>query len=96
MISPNRPVKDGCLTGNVEYYKLNISNSSERVELWNYFNNSLKLFCEGNSIIYWDIKHMYSDKDGTLFSDILYHNDIHIKVKEPMLFDLRHKIENNF
>jgi hypothetical protein len=39
---------------------------------------------------------MYTDKDGTLFNDVLYYNDIHIKVKEPMLFDLKYKIENNF
>lgn len=96
IISPNRPIKDGCLTGNAEYYKLTITNSQQRLELWDNFNNQLKLFCEENSIKYWDIKHMYSDKDGTLFNDILHDNDIHINVKEPMLFDLRHKIENNF
>ena len=39
---------------------------------------------------------MYTDKDGTLFNDIFNDDDIHIKVKEPMLFDLKHKIENNF
>lgn len=96
VILPNRPIKDDCLTGNLEYYKLNISTSKERVELWNIFNNQLKLFCEQNSINCWDIKYMYSDKDGTLFNDILYNNDIHIKIKEPMLFDLRYKIENTF
>jgi hypothetical protein len=96
ILTPNRPIKDGCLLGNAEYFKLTISTVNERLELWNYFNNKLKLFCELNSIKYWDIKHMYTDRDGTLFNDILYHNDIHIKVKEPMLFDLRHKIENNF
>jgi len=96
VLSPNRPIKDGCLIEMAEYYKLTISTQYQRLELWNYFNNKLKLFCDNNLIKYWDIKHMYTDKDGTLFNDILYHNDIHIKVKEPMLFDLRHKIENNF
>jgi len=96
IIPSNRPIKDNCLTGNAEYYKLNISTSQQRVELWNNFNNQLKLFCTNNSIDYWDIKHMYTDKDGTLFNDVLYYNDIHIKVKEPMLFDLKYKIENNF
>jgi len=96
ILTPNRPIKDGCLDGNAEYFKLTISTTNQRLELWNYFNNKLKLFCEDNSVKYWDIKHMYTDKDGTLFNDILYYNDIHIKVKEPMLFDLRHKIENNF
>ena len=96
VLSINRPIKNGCLSGNAEYYKLNISTPQQRVELWNYYDNKLKLFCNDNSIKYWDIKHMYKDKDGTLFNDVLYYNDIHIKVKEPMLFDLRHKIENNF
>lgn len=96
VISPNRPIKDGCVKGNAEHFKLTISTTQERLKLWNNFNNRLKLFCEDNSIHYWDIKHMYTDKDGTLFNDILYYNDIHIKVKEPMLFDLRYKIENNF
>lgn len=96
IISPNRPIKDGYLTGNVEYYKLNLTNTQQRLELWTNFNNQLKFFCEENSIKYWDIKHMYTDKDGTLFNDIFNDDDIHIKVKEPMLFDLKHKIENNF
>ena len=96
ILAPNRPIKDGYLQGNAEYFKLTISTINERIKLWNYFNNKLKLFCDDNSVKYWDIKHMYTDKDGSLFNEILYFNDIHIKVKEPMLFDLKHKIENNF
>jgi hypothetical protein len=94
LLTPNRPIKDGYVTGNSEYFKLTISTTNERLELWNNFNNKLKLFCEDKSIKYWDIKHMYKDIDGTLFNNILYKNDIHIKIKEPMLFDLKYKIEN--
>lgn len=94
VIQPNRPIKDGHLTGNAEYFKINISTQEQRVSLWNSFNKRLSEFCEKNSIKFWDIKHMYSDRNNTFYNEILYENDVHIKVKEPMLFDLRHKIEN--
>jgi hypothetical protein len=92
ILAPNRPIKDGCLTGNVKYYKLDISNQFQRVELWNKFNEKILEFCKMNSIKYWDIKKMYTDKDGTLMNEVLYHNDIHIKIKEPMLFSLKQNI----
>jgi hypothetical protein len=94
IIQSNRPIKDGHLTGNAQYFKVDISTEYQRIELWDDFNNCLSSFCEKNSIKFWDIKHMYRDKNNTLFNDILYENDIHIKVKEPMLFDLKYKIEN--
>lgn len=93
VLAPNRPIKDGCLTGNVRYYKLDISNQNERVELWKEFNSQVEGFCQENSINYWDIKNMYTDRDGTLFNEVLYYNDIHINKKEPMLFNLKQKIE---
>lgn len=92
ILSPNRPIKDGYLTGNLSFYKLDISNQKERVKIWEKFNTKLVEFCTSNSIKYWDVKSMYADIDGTLFNEVLYHNDIHIKIKEPMLFDLKQKI----
>jgi hypothetical protein len=92
ILAPNRPIKDGYLTGNLSFYKLDISNQKQRVKLWKEFDNRLSQFCNTNFIKYWDIKTMYTDTDGTLFNEVLYHNDIHIKVKEPMLFDLKQKI----
>jgi hypothetical protein len=71
-----------------------MSNFEQRINLWENFASNLESFCETNNINYWNTKYMYKDKDGGLSSEVLYDNDIHIKIKEPMLFDLKYKIEN--
>jgi len=94
ILPPNRPIKDDGLGANKKYFGLDLSNINQRVELWEIFNTSISNFCNLHNILYWDYKSIYKDDDGSLKNDVLIVNDIHFKIKEPMIFNLKSKIEN--
>jgi hypothetical protein len=39
---------------------------------------------------------MYTDGRGATMNEVLIENDIHFKIKEPMLFELKNKIAKTF
>ena len=88
IIAPNRPTKDGW-----DELKRPITDSFNRVNLWNEMNSYLSDFAKIYGFKYWDYKEMYTDNDGTIKNEILIEKDFHINIKEPMLTDLKYKIQ---
>lgn len=91
ILIPNRTVKDGWDKENRIMSTIDI-----RVKLWEDFNNYIRTLGEINNIEIWDYKTMFKDIDGSISNDSLVSEDIHIKVKEPMLIDLKSRILNIF
>jgi DNA-binding transcriptional regulator/RsmH inhibitor MraZ len=90
LLIPNRTAKDGW---DVENRIL--STTDIRVKLWEDFNERIRILGKLNNIEIWDYKTMYKDVDGSIINDILIEGDLHLKVKEPMLIDLKQKIDIN-
>ena len=63
-----------------------------RVKLWEDFNEYIRILGKINNIEIWDYKTMYKDIDGSTINDVLVEEDLHLKVHEPMLIDLKGKI----
>jgi DNA-binding transcriptional regulator/RsmH inhibitor MraZ len=90
LLIPNRTAKDG-------WDKENriLSTTDIRVKLWEDFNEGIRILGKLNNIEIWDYKTMYKDIDGSIINDVLIEGDLHLKVKEPMLIDLKGKINTN-
>ena len=90
ILLPNRTVKD-----NWDKENRIMSTVDVRVKLWEDFNKHIRILGKINNIEIWDYKTMYKDIDGSIIDDILVEGDIHLKVHEPMLIDLKGKIKTN-
>jgi hypothetical protein len=84
---PNRTIKD-----NWDKDNRTMSTVDVRVKLWEDFNDYVRTLGKINNIEIWDYKTMYKDSDGSIIDDILIEEDLHLKVHEPMLIDLKNKI----
>jgi hypothetical protein len=87
LLIPNRTVKN-------DWDKENriLSTIDVRVKLWEDFNERVRTLGKLNNIEIWDYKMMFKDNDGSMINNSLVEGDIHIKIKEPMLIDLKNKI----
>lgn len=84
---PNRTIKD-----NWDKDNRTMSTVDVRVKLWEDFNQYVRVLGKINNIEIWDYKTMYKDIDGSTINDVLIDGDLHLKVHEPMLIDLKNKI----
>ena len=84
---PNRTIKD-----NWDKDNRTMSTVDVRVKLWEDFNEYIRILGKINNIEIWDYKTMYKDIDGSTINDVLVEEDLHLKVHEPMLIDLKGKI----
>jgi len=84
---PNRTIKD-----NWDKDNRIMSTVDVRVKLWEDFNEFIRILGKINNIEIWDYKTMYKDIDGSTINDVLIEGDLHLKVHEPMLIDLKNKI----
>jgi hypothetical protein len=84
---PNRTVKDGWDKDNRV-----MSTTENRIKLWEDFNDYVRMLGKINDIDVWDYKTMYKDNDGSVINDFLVKEDVHLKIHEPMLIDLKSKI----
>jgi hypothetical protein len=90
ILIPNRTIKD-----NWDKETRIMSTMDIRVKLWEDFNELIRMLGKPNNIKIWDYKTMYKDIDGSIINDVLVEGDIHFKVHEPMLIDLKGKIDTN-
>lgn len=90
ILIPNRTIKD-----NWDKENRIMSTTDIRVKLWEDFNEHIRILGKLNNIEIWDYKTMYKDVDGSTIDDVLIEGDLHLKVKEPMLIDIKHKIDVN-
>jgi hypothetical protein len=86
---PNRTIKDNWDKDNRTMSTLDV-----RVKLWEDFNEYIRILGKINNIEIWDYKTMYKDIDGSIINDVLIEEDVHLKVHEPMLIDLKDKINS--
>jgi len=86
---PNRTIKD-----NWDKDNRTMSTVDIRVKLWEDFNQYIRILGKINNIEIWDYKTMYKDIDGSTINDVLIEEDLHLKIHEPMLIDLKNKINS--
>lgn len=87
ILLPNRTVKD-----NWDKENRTLSTTDIRVKLWDDFTERIRTLGKNNNVEIWDYKTMYTDVDGSIIDTVLIKEDIHLKVHEPMLIDLKGKI----
>jgi len=88
ILAPNRPVKDGWDNDNRPY-----PTTEFRVKIWKEMVHYLSEFCKLNKIEFYDYRTMTEDIDGSIKNEYLVEGDIHLKIKKPMMDELKTIVE---